>query len=128
MDSNGAHRAWMRFTLLDLLIFVMGFAAGSSQAIIEDRSQRRIPPPWGVRSTSVDLVVQILIFGSAMSGPIVLITQWLVRKRRVGLTSGEWLWLALPSIYLAAWLMARFHVPLPCFLAVPPLITCIAAF
>ena len=90
--------SWQRFTVLDALLLQVGYALAFSVVL---SPYRRL-----VVSTFDEGAVLILLLtfclGSALSGPIILGSHWLIRGRRVGLSAGEWLWLSPFGILLVS--------------------------
>jgi hypothetical protein len=81
---------WQRFTLLDLFLIQASFGFGFSLACSFS--------PKG--SGPVELATAGIVWGFVFAGPIVLMVQWIVRKRSRALSLGEWLWLSPTALFL----------------------------
>jgi hypothetical protein len=88
---------WQRFTLLDMLLVQAGFGLGFSLAFSLGPGEMR----------TVERVIAGVVFGSVLAGPIVLLTQWTLRRRSRPLSAGEWLWLSPPVLFFALWCSVR---------------------
>ena len=92
MIEDRGHRpsaeAWCRFTLLDGALLIAAFAVGMAMVTNGMRDEIR---PDGAR-TAFHVGGRIVLLGLQLSGPPILLGQW-VRGRRVSLGFGERLWL-----------------------------------
>jgi hypothetical protein len=94
---------WQRLTLLDMLLLFPAHALGLAAIGWMRETSRQsleIPRPWPADATFVGLLLAGLVVGSVIAGPIILLSQWLFRRRRARLSPGEWLWLGPTAIYL----------------------------
>ena len=72
---------WQRFTLLDLFLLQASFGFGFSLACSFSPSE----------AGPVELATAGVVWGFVFAGPMVLMVQWIVRKRSRALSLGEWL-------------------------------------
>jgi hypothetical protein len=106
MDTEPRHHRaerWRRFTILDLLLFQLGFALGFGLVYAAGESADSRPggaPTWLVRPSAVELSIAGLTVGSSAAGLLVLLAQWGFRRRRNMPSAGEWLWLSPGSVLL----------------------------
>jgi hypothetical protein len=84
---------WQRFTLLDMLLLQASFALGFSLV-------RSVDP---ARAEGVRQVITAVVFGAVLAGPVILLTQWTLRRRSRPLSAGEWLWLSPLVLFFVLW-------------------------
>jgi hypothetical protein len=98
MASTHQHpvQPWQQFTVLDGLLLQAGYAIAFSVVFLPARSAFET-----LDTGSVVLALVAVCLGGALSGPIVLGSQWLFRGRRIALSAGEWLWLSPLAIVVA---------------------------
>lgn len=87
---------WQQFTVLDALLLQTGYAIAFSVVFLPARNAFDT-----LDLGSVVLVLIAACLGGALSGPIVLGSQWLFRGRRIALSAGEWLWLSPFAVAVA---------------------------
>jgi hypothetical protein len=89
---------WQRFTLLDFAIFVLCYAYAAEGALRQQsETAGYLDSPWVQRLTTTDVVLQTLAAGSVSASIFVLAAQYVLRRRRTGLSLGEVQWL-MPAI------------------------------
>ncbi|MDI9443163.1 MAG: hypothetical protein QM844_03250 [Planctomycetota bacterium] len=87
---------WQQFTVLDGLLLQAGYAIAFSVVFLPARGAFE-----AIDIGSVVLVLIAACLGGAVSGPIVLGSQWLFRGRWIALSAGEWLWLSPLAVFVA---------------------------
>jgi hypothetical protein len=92
--------AWQRFTILDLLLLFPAYAIAAAI------TRPLFNHPRSVHYSVIGYLSSVLIvttLGSILAGPIILLAQVMVRKRRAMISAGEWVWLGpLPLSALMA--------------------------
>lgn len=82
--------SWQRLTLLDLFLLQAGIGFGFSLSCSFSLKQ----------AGPAELATAGIVWGLVLAGPIVLMVQWIVRKRSRALSIGEWLWLSPTALFL----------------------------
>ncbi|MCE5269075.1 MAG: hypothetical protein LLG00_14465 [Planctomycetaceae bacterium] len=91
-----------RLTILDLLLLMFSYALGFgiSRCWWEEAVKVPARPPWTTPVTIGDLVIDGISLGTLIAGPIAVVSQWVMRRRRLRLSPGEWLWIVPVLNYL----------------------------
>ena len=86
-------KTWQRLTLLDLLLVQAAFGLSFSLAASLGPSE----------VGGVERAMSGAAWGLVFAGPLVLMTQWTLRRRSHGLSAGEWLWLSPTVLFAVLW-------------------------
>lgn len=100
IQSPDKTATWQRFTLLDAMLLFPAYALAAAFT--------RWTAGEGTLRQPVSPMITILLIaslGSVVAGPIILLAQFLLRRRRTALSTGEALWLAplvIPTLAVLA--------------------------
>jgi hypothetical protein len=108
-----------RLTILDLMLLTFSYALGFG--VSRWLSDLATPAPtsllwllWPLRSATSDLVLNGVVFGTTIAGPVAVLSQRAMHRRKLRVSAGEWLWFAPVLNYLGMVVMFALsrHFPL----------------
>jgi hypothetical protein len=93
---------WQRLTILDLLLLMVAYALAAGCCSRQRETVLYSAPECIIHYTATEIFFQIVVLGNVFAGPIVLIAQYVFRRRRTWPSIGEWLWLSPIMLVLAS--------------------------
>jgi hypothetical protein len=93
---------WQRLTILDFMLLAVAYALAGACCSRQHETVLYAAPECIVHYTATEIFFQIVVLGNVFAGPIILIAQYIFRRRRTWPGIGEWLWLSPMLLVLAS--------------------------
>lgn len=93
-----------RLTILDLLLLMFSYAVGfgTSRSLCEQAAAGNVALPWHAAAMAMDVAFWGVVFGSAVAVPTAVISQWALRRRKIWISLGEWIWIMPTLVWIVA--------------------------